>query len=300
METFTLKGYETNFVEFCRLVKHDNSITDHLKNVLAMFITNNKSETYLEIGPGSGLYLYNIVLSGLFNKVVLFEPNENFTKAIKEKESEYKECSMTYFNNKFLDVESMEIPFYDICIMAHVIYYLSVEEIKSTVEKLKSLKKSTLSRAVFSFNTIDAKGNFGFRQICFDIMQEFLNEINKIFSLNIHVPISIKETSNYINTNEITSCHSYYKDLIQPLTKETFEIDIKEIVLDFMNNTELVCFINFLISENELNLKEISKDTKLNLEQLKELLYSIIDKKCLKLFSKYPVLIEREEINMIF
>lgn len=298
MESFTTTDYECIFSNFCRLIRHDSNISKYLLQLIRtkyLDKCSSENKTYFEIGPGGGLYFNEIGLSGDFKNITICEPNIDFYSNIKESLKDFPSFEFNLLNKKVLDSGIDEIGNYDICVVSHVIYYFSDQEVKELIEKLKLTRRSTFSKAFISFNTIDSSNEFGFKKICAEIVLKFLEHVKNNFCKEIEVPKNVEE-SKYSNVN---SCSiEYYSKLIKPLSEETFDLDVYDVELKFSNSIELSQFIHFLIAENELNLKSLSVDTNISIDKLKCIL-----RESTNLFSEnfkeYPVKMRREEVIII-
>ena len=298
MESFTTTDYECIFANFCKLIRHDSNISKYLHKLIRKYLDKclTEDKTYFEIGPGGGLYFNEIGLSGDFKKISICEPNSNFFSNIKDSVKDYSSLDLNLLNKKVLDSEIEEIGKYDICVMSHVIYYFSDQEVKELIEKLKSTRRSSSSKAFISFNTIDPLNEFGFKKICAEIVLKFLEQVKKDFFNGIYVPLKVEE-SKYFNLN---SCSiEYYSKLIKPLSEETFDINVYDVELSFINSDELCQFIHFLIGENELNLKSLSIDTNVSIDKLKDILRESTKKYLSEKFKEFPVKMKREEVIII-
>lgn len=301
MDTFTTFDYKSVFENFCRLVKHDKNVTNYLIQLISKYVSkiSEENKTYLEIGPGTCHYFNEIAYSGFYQNVIVSEPNQDFYNQILSDVENYKhkDKNISFSINpiKILDMNYEKCK-YDICVMAHVIYYFSKDEIINLTIWLLKAKKSSLSRAFIIFNTIDPYKEFGFHQIIETISIALIKEV-EIISKKKLVLNENYSNSNYINKS---TCNiEYYRSLIESLTPDTFFVDSYDINLEFQNEKDLSDFISFLFIENEINLKELSIDTTLSIDDLKYLSNKIVKSIIDINYSVYPINFKRNEITII-
>lgn len=304
MDTFTVKGYDNEYENFCKLIRHDEEIVNHLllKIKETVIKDNNEPRSYLEIGPGTGLYFNKIALSGMFSEVEVIEPNKDFLdmtiSAVERYNSQENHIKFKFSSQNSLFQKSNFINSYDIIIAGHCIYYFSKEDILLFVKLMNSHKKNSNSRVYLSFNTIDPKNDFHFKEMCEYLLIKILNFLNEKHNCQMTIPTDSYES---VFLNKHSCLLEYYTEIIKPLTKETFEVDSYDVICDFHTISELSSFVGFLFYENEINLKLVSEVSMISIERLKEMInvviYEYLDEEYKE---KLPVFIHREEINLVF
>lgn len=301
MDTFTVKGYDNEYENFCKLIRHDEEIVNHLLlKIKETLKDNNEAKSYLEIGPGTGLYFNKIALSGMFSEVEVIEPNKDFLDmtitAVDRYNSKENHIKFKFSSQNSLFQKANFKNSYDIIIAGHCIYYFNKEDIFLFVKLMNSHKKSSSSRVYISFNTIDPKNEFHFKDKCEYLLIKILTFLKEKHDFQMKT-----DSNESVFLNKHSCLLEYYTDIIKPLTEETFEVDSYDVICDFHTISELSSFVGFLFYENEINLKLLSEVSKISIENLKEMInvviYEYLDEEYKE---KLPVFIHREEINLIF
>ena len=155
VDTCKQKFYKNHFELFCEKTKH-NTIGKNDKNLINSLkyegivdvdnennvIVNENFPNYLEIGPGTG-FIYDNVGKYFQNRSVI-EMNDVFAEGMRSRKN------LNVIEGNILELQ--DIPKFDVCLILHVIYYISKEDLTVLYSRLKSFKNSENSIILTTYN----------------------------------------------------------------------------------------------------------------------------------------------------